>query len=198
MPISPSPVRNYLWHPRRPASRPRRANSSEVWRTSPWFPSKTCEEVASHGCNPADRGEVLPGGFYVPPSPSSLSPCLILCRSILPFSASTSAATAAVVFGRSRKDDGLMRNLEVSRPTALQGVAVMRSLELWSWEMLIRYTSDLEIARQTSFVWTLCTFALWAGRQARHQEKYDPCVASKGGGGAGSERGRLFFWQCRF
>ena len=49
---------------------------------------------------------------------SSLSPlCLILCRSILPFSASTSAATAAVVFGRSRKDDGLMRNLEVSRPT---------------------------------------------------------------------------------
>ena len=106
----------------------------------------------------------LPLSLFLSLSPS----CLILCRSILPFSASTSAATAAVVFGRSRKDDGLMRNLEVSRPTALQGVAVMRSLELWSWEMLIRYTSDLEIARQTSFVWTLCTFALWAGRQARH------------------------------
>ena len=41
----------------------------------------------------------------------SLSLSLILSRSILPFSASTSA----VVFGRSRKDDGLMRNLEVSR-----------------------------------------------------------------------------------
>ena len=50
----------------------------------------------------------------LPPLPLSPS-CLILCRSILPFSASTSAATAAVVFGRSRKDDGLMRNLEVSR-----------------------------------------------------------------------------------
>ena len=138
MPISPSPVRNYLWHPRRPA-RFGLANSSEVWMTWPWFPSKTCEEVASHGCNPADRdpreGEVLPGGFYVPPSPSShssslSSPCLILCRSILPFSASTSAATAAVVFGRSRKDDGLMRNLEVSRPTGCGCDAFSRVLVL--------------------------------------------------------------------
>ena len=42
---------------------------------------------------------------------------LISSRSILLFSASTSAVAAAVVFGRSRKDDGLMRNLEVSRLT---------------------------------------------------------------------------------
>ena len=70
----------------------------------------------------------------------------------------------------------------------------MRSLEFWFWEMLIRYPPDLEIAQQTSFLWTLCTFALWAGRQARHQEKYDPCVASKGGGGelAASGEGCFF------
>ena len=110
---------------------------------------------------------------------------LISSRSILPFSASTSA----VVFGRSRKDDGLMRNLEVSRPTGCGCRAEQRRTSL----NLENIRTDPSFSKQT-FGSLHGTVTLWAGRSARHQEKYDPCVASKEGtAGAGSERGRLFF-----
>ena len=98
---------------------------AKVLRICLLFPHATHNEITSHVRHPADRRASYDheAAFMFL---SSLSFSLILSRSILPFSASTSvAATAAVVFGRSRKDDGLMRNLEVSRPTGCGGQIVI-------------------------------------------------------------------------
>ena len=165
MPISSSRVRNYLWHPRPDLALPRklcRGFENFAFISSPQ-PTKYIKSHVSHVYDPANRraSHDYEAAFMFPfllslPLPLSL----ILSRSILPFSSSTSAAAAAVVFGRSRKDDALMRNLEVSRPTGCGCRAEQRRLGL----DLENIRTDPSFTKQTFGPRTRCTVTLWAGR----------------------------------
>ena len=122
MPISSSLPSEEL--PLASETRPRLASYAKVSRVSPLFLARNLRlypESCMRSNQPQREGasyDYEAAFMFLFSLSLSLSlPPSILSRSILLFSASTSAVAAAVVFGRSRKDDGLMRNLEVSRLT---------------------------------------------------------------------------------